>query len=272
MNPITGAWLLIATGCLAGTGGERGVEALPSTSRNQYSVKSSHKQVESLWVRIRDGGNKGNLVMGVYYRPPDQGKPTDEAFFLQVQEALRSQSLVLLGDFNHPNICWKSSTASGRQSRRFLECIEDNFLSQIIDTPTQGDAILDLMLTNASELIGDVKTGGSLGCSDHSLVELTVLRDMGKVRSIVRTLNFRKANFQLFKELVSRMPWEMVLRDRGAAQSWQIFKDAFHRVQELSVPRCKKSGKEGKRPAWLSRDLLVKLNGKRELHRQWKQG
>ncbi|KFQ62398.1 hypothetical protein N334_02973, partial [Pelecanus crispus] len=97
-------------------------------------------------------------------------------------------------------------------------------------------------------------------------------RDMGKVRSTVRTLNFRKANFQLFKELVRRTPWETVLRDRGMEQSWQTFKDTFHRAQELSVPKCKKSGKEGKRPAWLSRDLLVKLKSKRELHRQWKQG
>jgi len=29
---------------------------------------------------------------------------------------------------------------------------------------------------------------------------------MGKARSIVRTLNFRKADFWLFKELVSRNP------------------------------------------------------------------
>jgi len=35
---------------------------------------------------------------------------------------------------------------------------------------------------------------------------------------------------------------------------------------------CKKSGKEGKRRAWLSRDLLVKLKGKKEIHRHWKQG
>jgi len=113
------------------------------------------------------------------------------------------------------------------------------------------------MFTNASEVIGGVKVGGSLGCSDHTLVEFTVPRDMGKARSIVRTLNFMKAKFQLFKELVSRNAWEMVLRDRTAEQSWQIFKDAFHRAQELSVPckssvRCKKSGKEGKRWAWLS--------------------
>jgi len=99
--------------------------------------------------------------MGVYDRPPDQGEPTDEVFFLQLQEALCSQAFVLLGDFNHPNICWKNSTVSGRQPRRFLECIEDNSFSQVIDTSTRGDAILDLTFTNASELIGDMKTGGA---------------------------------------------------------------------------------------------------------------
>jgi len=37
------------------------------------------------------------------------------------------------------------------------------------------------------------------------------------------------------------------------------------------MPRCKKSGKEGKRQAWLSQDFLVKLKDKKEMHRQWKQ-
>jgi len=51
-----------------------------------------------------------------------------------------------------------------------------------------------------------------------------------------------------------------------------MFKDAFYRAQELSMPRCKKSGKEGKRPARLSKNPLIKLKGKKEMHRQWKQG
>jgi len=99
-------------------------------------------------------------------------------YFLQLQEASRSQALILLGNFNHPDICWKSNTASCRQSSRFLECIEDNFLSQVISTPTRGDAILHLVVTNVSELVGDVKIGGSLGCSDNALVELTLRREM----------------------------------------------------------------------------------------------
>ncbi|KFQ63524.1 hypothetical protein N334_07076, partial [Pelecanus crispus] len=97
-------------------------------------------------------------------------------------------------------------------------------------------------------------------------------RDMGQVKSKVRTLNFRNAKFQLFKELVNRTLWETALRDKGAEQSWQMFKDAFHKAQEPSIPRCKKSGKEGRRPAWKSRDMLVKLKGKKKMHRQWKQG
>lgn len=40
----------------------------------------------------------------------------------------------------------------------------------------------------------------------------------------------------------------------------------------LSIPMCTKSGEEGKTPAWMSQDLLVKLKGKKEMNRQWKQG
>ena len=87
---------------------------------------------------------------------------------------------------------------------------------RIIDTPTQGDAIPDRMITNASELISDIENGGSLSCSDHALVEFTVLRGTGKVRSILRTLNFRKANFWLFKELVNRTPMENGPQGQGS--------------------------------------------------------
>ena len=64
-------------------------------------------------------------------------------------------------------------------SRKFLESVEDNFLVQVLDGPTQGEALLDLVLTNAEESITEVKIGGSLGCSDHGLVELVFWRNAG---------------------------------------------------------------------------------------------
>ena len=87
----------------------------------------------------------------------------DEAFLLQLQELSRSQALVLMGDFNHPDICWYSGMAGGRQSRRFLESVQDNFLVQVIVGLTRGEVLLDLVLTNEEGSIRNIKIGGSLG-------------------------------------------------------------------------------------------------------------
>ncbi|RMC05539.1 hypothetical protein DUI87_18735 [Hirundo rustica rustica] len=38
----------------------------------------------------------------------------------------------LNGDFNLPDICWELNIAEKRQSRKFLECMEDNFLLQLV--------------------------------------------------------------------------------------------------------------------------------------------
>ena len=83
--------------------------------------------------------------------------------------------------------------------------------------------LLDLVLTSAEELIKEVKIGGSLSCSDYALVEFVISRYMGLAKSKVRTLNFRKANFQLFKELVDNILLDAVLRDRASYQRWQLF-------------------------------------------------
>lgn len=58
----------------------------------------------------------------------------------------------------------------------------DTFLGQTRDSPTRGDMIMDPMVTNASELIGDINIGGSLGCSDHALTYFTVMRGVGQVK------------------------------------------------------------------------------------------
>ncbi|CAM2111629.1 unnamed protein product [Caretta caretta] len=135
------------------------------------------------------------IMMGVCYRPPDQGDEVDEAFFRQLAEATRSHTLVLMGDFNFPDICWESNTAVHRQSRKFLESVGDNFLVQVLEEPTRGRALLDLLLTNREELVGEAKLDGNLGGSDHELVEFRILTQGRKVSSRIRTLDFRKADF-----------------------------------------------------------------------------
>ncbi|PKU38249.1 dtw domain-containing protein 2 [Limosa lapponica baueri] len=124
---------------------------------------------ESLWVRIKGRTGAGDVTVGVCYRPPHQSYREDEALYRQIGAASRSHTLVLMGDFNHPDICWKDNTAGHMKSRKFLECINDNFLLQMIEEPTRKGAMLDLVLTNKEGLVRNVKFKGSLGCSDHKM-------------------------------------------------------------------------------------------------------
>ena len=99
----------------------------------ELCLRNSYDQVKSLWVKIKDQSIKGHPVVGVCHSPPDQEEVVDEAFLLQLQEVPHPWALVLMGNFNHPDICWNSGMGGGRQSRRFLESVEDNFLVQVID-------------------------------------------------------------------------------------------------------------------------------------------
>jgi len=85
-----------------------------------------------------------------------------------------------MGDFNYPDISWEDHTARHTQSRRFLQCIDGNFLTQVVEEPVRRGVLLDLLLTNRDGLVEDVKVGGSLGCSDRDMVEFRILRGRSK--------------------------------------------------------------------------------------------
>ena len=53
---------------------------------------------------------------GVCYQLLDQ-EEVGEAFFRQLEKAIHSQALVLMGAFNHPEICWSSNTTEHKQFR-----------------------------------------------------------------------------------------------------------------------------------------------------------
>ena len=122
------------------------------------------------WVMLRCVG----------FRPRDQ--EADDAFFGQLEEASHSQALVLMEAFSHPEICQKNETAGLKQSK-FLKYTEENFLVQAIEGRTKKDAILDLISVDKEELFGNLKVRGSLGCSDHEMVEFRILREGKKQKA-----------------------------------------------------------------------------------------
>ncbi|CAM2095472.1 unnamed protein product [Caretta caretta] len=207
--------------------------------REQYDCSELRYETvekpECLWIKFRSVSNKGDVVVGACYRPPDQGDEVDEAFFRQLTEATRSHALILMGDFNFPDICWESNTAVHRQSRKFLESVGDNFLAQVLEEPTRGDAFLDLLLTNRVELVGEAKVDGNLGGSDHELVEFRILTQGRK-----RILNIKKEAYKKWK--VGHMTREEYKNIARACRN-DIRRAKSH--LELQLARDVKSNKKG---------------------------
>ena len=67
--------------------------------------------------------------------------------------------------------------ASTPSSQMFLDIVLDCYLVQVVDKPTRGDNILDLMLTSNESLVDNVNINAPFVSSDHCVArfDITVL-------------------------------------------------------------------------------------------------
>ena len=162
--------------------------------------------------------------MGVYYRPPNQDDDTDELFFEELRHTLRSTTLVLIGEFDLPEVNWVYHTANTSRSRRFLKRLDDKFLVQVLREPTRKGALLDLLLENREGLVGDVAIGGCH--SDHEVVEFRIYGDRRKTATKTSALDMGKADFRLLRELVSKAPGKLLLKVLASIHAGQSLSTA----------------------------------------------
>ena len=103
----------MATSSSGRTGKEGGVAVWLYFSEyfDVIELMARDDKVESSWVRIRGRANKADILVGVFYRLLNQDKETEEVFYEQLAEVASLPALVLMGDFNFPDICWKYNTA-----------------------------------------------------------------------------------------------------------------------------------------------------------------
>ena len=64
-----------------------------------------------------------------------------------------------------------------------------------------------------------MQVGGRLGCSDHETVEFRILSGGSRLISRIKTLDLRRANFGLFKELLGGIPWARALEVGGSKRA-----------------------------------------------------
>ena len=148
-----------------------------------------------------------------------------------------------------------NSTAVTKQFRRFLECEEDSFLRHLVSKPTRGAAPFDLLFTNREGTVGNLMVGSCLGHSDYKMIRALFTVRSREVARKTTVLNFYRADFELFRTMVGRIPWETVLKSKGFQEVWTLLKKGILKAQEQSVPLCCKMIQKERRPALLNKEI-----------------
>ena len=108
----------------------------------------------------------------------------------------------------------------GRADEDFIVLVQDCFLTQFVDKPTQGSAMLDLLLSNNPTMV-EVEVGEHFGASDHNIVCAKILLRVRVQDS--RLLDFRKGNLQVMTRELSDVDWEKLTTGQSASEKWETF-------------------------------------------------
>ena len=219
---------------------------------------------ELLWLEIST--SIGPLLFGVFYRPPSQSV----ADILALNNCLLSIArypIILCGDFNVPTIDWSVTfpTLSSPVANTLCDLVRDNFLQQLVLSPTRENNLLDLVLTNQPDLILDVTVVDNLPLTDHDAVKFTLCAADALQTPCKRTLyNYKRANLSSLLDTLSHIPWTIIESANDIEDSWQQFKDLFLTAVEVTVPRVRWRQKKLKH--WFSYDTIHHIRQKRRLY------
>ena len=193
---------------------------------------------EAVWCKIVSGNSK--LTIGLVYRPNINEDNT------KIRNAIKEVSkreCIIMGDFNHGHIQWKSLESTGGEDQQFLFLIQDSFLTQHVLEPTRGDNVLDIVLSSQKELVDNVKIHEPLGNSDHNQIHFDINVKSESQNKKTYRRNFHKGNNKDMRKYLAKLDWNNMLMNKTTIECWNILKYEIESIIDKFVPM----NKQGKR-------------------------
>jgi hypothetical protein len=254
------------TDTLKGRGG--GV-LLYSRLSNVYE-ETGDRPEQIVHVILNNKDKSSDIHLHVVYRSPNSSLEVNEGVQKYVENV--PDNSILIGDFNYPEINWSTLSSALAPGRLFLDTVNNKFLSQHVDFPTNltpqpnGSVTatsIDLVLTDEDNLIASVKPVDHLGASHHvmMLVEVVVPTKSNDTMELVPDYN--KANFPEMREKLGSINWRADLQVLDAVNSWNKFKMTVSSTVDSCVPRKKR--RNSSKPLWMQRNVMRIIRKKRRL-------
>lgn len=227
-----------------------GVFLLVKKSLSPHNVNFLHDDSEpvfedSVWCSIPLPSRK-SLLLGCFYRSPSSTSSNDlllEKLFDKVSDAA-TDFRVLVGDFNCPDIDW-INLSSSPPNHFLLNCCLNNYLSQIVQEPTRGDNILDLVFVNDLSFTSTVEVTDEFPGSDHRSVSCIFEFDAIEPQHSTLTSqpwkpDFQRADWTQYRLVLStELNSRTIMRPSDVEEMWDGIKSSILAASNLCVPERK---------------------------------
>ena len=217
-------------------------------------------KIETLFCNIRC--EESSTMLGICYRPPDTSVDNDKEFYDLINR-IDSKDIVLMGDFNFAELNWQSDSTIDR-SHPFVECLDNNFLSQLVNMPSRGTNYLDLVLVSDTNTIEELCVGAPFQSSDHQIITFHIIGSIRRKTKRVKVYNYFKADYNKIRHSITELEWDKLTGSRDILYVWDKLKsdmldlrDKYIGVKGKPKSKCKwvtkrvQRFRKAKKEAWL---------------------
>jgi hypothetical protein len=251
-----------------------GVLALVHNSIDVSSVKrfSHYALVETLWIKIHL--RKTTIQVGLVYRSPSSNDISDLVLSLEIDHQLSqfSGDSIVVGDFNFPGLYTSTGFNLNYSNRSDVaNTFVDLGLVQKVTEPTRSQNILDLVLTNDSQLVTNTSVSQKFGSSDHFRITFSInIPDISSNSTCSAPgFNFSRGDYSRMSDFLSSVNWyALFLEAVDTNEMWCIFRDFLIYAVNMYVP--KKTRKESYKIHWSAATRSL-YRRKTELWRKFKE-
>ncbi len=198
-----------------------------------------------------------SLLIGCFYRSGSGSEYNNNSMREAIREALNKKCTYTccMGDFNFPDINWNTLSTTkdneAAEENKFLECIQDNFLTQHITKPTRVRGtytpnVLDLLLTDDEKIIRNIEYHSPLGKSDHAVLQFEILcySRLHQYRKL--KYYFDSANYDAMKKDFENIKWAEVMNDNTNVSSmwdsfYEVTSDMINKHVQHRIVTCNKN-------------------------------
>jgi exonuclease III len=233
---------------------------------------------DTLWIKF--SSNLFSFVIACVYRPPlnasSNSIENDRKLINVIEDQFKNLSnLIIVGDFNYPNIKWKADcySSSSFSDSLFTDMLNDNNISQAVSDFTrfrhnQKSSLLDLVLISDCNLISNLSTSDPIGLSDHCTIEIdlqVILYSKCNIESFV----YKFTDYASLSKCLDLTDWSILYNSADVEEQWNFF---LNTINSLTTKNTKTvvSKRLFMKP-WITNELLNKVNLKKKLWNKFKQ-